>query len=50
VQNLINGGAGSTSTNYNQPKARGILVIEGIKGAGTNTGVVYSTPTGQKPI
>jgi len=28
-----------------QPKARGILVIGGIKGAGTTTGGVCSTPT-----
>jgi len=45
VQNLINGGAGSTPTNATQPKARGIMVIGGVKGAGTNTGGVCSTPT-----
>jgi len=28
-----------------QPKARGILVIRGIKGTGTTTGGVCSTPT-----
>jgi len=45
VQNLIIGVQEAPPLTVTQPKARGILVIGGIKGAGTTTGGVCSTPT-----
>jgi len=45
VQNLINGVQEAPPLTATEPKARSIMVIGGIEGAGTTTGGVCSTPT-----
>jgi len=50
VQNLINRVQEALPLTATQPKARGILVIGGIKGAGTTTGVCPAQPLTRNPF